>query len=249
MTRAAEEGKPPLVHASLPRPHQCTAPSQKFRDLYEGRELTLPGNADYDMAGKAPGICSDAITRVPFIWWGMEEFQAGHAAEEIVELVDVPNTLCGLAGLEPMETADGRDISHLLRGESGEVHQVGVTEFAWSKSLREGRFRYVHYPPQMFPEEHPEGFGELYDLEADPCEMDNLYFEPSFGAVVTKMRLRMLNWLIETTRPGTVHQANSGPGTGMSANSQRIARYHGITNRDGKIHPDRLREIAGGNYL
>lgn len=29
----------------------------------------------------------------------------------------------------------------------------------------------------------------------------------------------------------------------------RVTRYHCVTNRDGKIHPDRLREIAGGNYL
>jgi arylsulfatase len=327
MKQAQEEGKPFLVHTSLPRPHQCTSPAQEFWDLYEGKELTLPDNADYDMEGKAPhlrksaerwrkgewtliepktfeagrlrklrgylgavsqvdhavglmldflrenglaentivvygadhgdyacehgimekapGICSDAITRVPFIWWGPEAFKAGHVAEEIAELVDVPNTLCGLAGLDLLETADGRDISHLLRGESGEVHRVGVTEFAWSKSLRRGKYRLVHYPPDMFPQEYPNGFGELYDLEADPWEMKNLYFDPGFQKIVEEMRLEMLNWLITNTRPGTVLQASNK----LAAGSQSVERYHCVTNLDGKIHPDRLREIAGGNYL
>ena len=329
MRQADKEERPFLIHASLPRPHQCTSPAQEFWDLYEGKELTLPDNADYDMEGKAPhlrqsaerwrqgnwtlfepktfeagrmrklrgylgavsqvdhavglmldflrdsglaentivvygadhgdyacehgimekapGICSDAITRVPFIWWGPNNFKAGHAAAEIVEMVDVPSTLCSQAGLEPMETADGKDISHLLRGESGEVHRAGVTEFAWSKSLRRGKYRFVHYPPEMFAEEYPDGFCELYDLEADPWEMKNLYFESEYRDRVEEMRLEMLNWLIATTRPATVLQANNE--NRMPTNAQRVARYHCVTNQDRKIHPDRLKEIAGGNYL
>jgi len=85
-----------------------------------------------------------------------------------VELVDIPNTLCSLAGLEPLETSDGKDLTRLLRGEKDEVHKIGVTEFAWSKSVRKGKYRYVYYPTEMFRDEYPEGFGELYDLEKDP---------------------------------------------------------------------------------
>jgi arylsulfatase len=248
--QAREAGKPFFIHASLPRPHQCTSPSQEFWDLYEGTELTLPENADQDLEGKAPhlrqtaktwrgdhwalvepktfeaarqrklrgylaavsqvdaavgrllehlrvsgledntiviytsdhgdyacehdvmekapGICSDAITRVPMIWWGSEVVARGHACDELVELIDISTTLCDLAGLDPLETSDGKCISHMVRGESGAVREIAVTEFAWSKSVRKGNWRYVYYTPDMFPEEYPDGFGELYNLEDDP---------------------------------------------------------------------------------
>ncbi|NKB69396.1 MAG: sulfatase-like hydrolase/transferase [Candidatus Latescibacteria bacterium] len=332
MRSAADKGQPFLVHASLPRPHQCTSPSAEFWDLYEGEELALPPNADYDMEGKAPhlrraaqrwrqgewtlieprtfaagrlrklrgylaavsqvdravgqmldflrqadladntivvyaadhgdyacehgimekapGICSDAITRVPCLWWGAAALRPGHVVDELVELVDIPTTLCQLAGVENLETGDGRDISPLLAGGDEAVRRIGVTEFAWSKSVRRGPYRLVHYPPEMFAAEYPDGFGELYDLEADPWEMTNLYFDPQYREVVEGMQRDLLNWLITTTRPGTVLQANAGGRPVVGGNSsQRVERYRTVTNHDGKIHPDLLREVAGGNYL
>ena len=68
----------------------------------------------------------------------------------------------------------GRDLAGMLHGEPGDANRVGVTEFAWSKSIRKGRYRLVHYPPEAFADEYPQGFGELYDLEKDPHEIHNL---------------------------------------------------------------------------
>jgi choline-sulfatase/uncharacterized sulfatase len=327
MKGAADSGRPFFAHVSLPRPHQCTSPSEPFWSMYEGEELVLPPNADHEMkdkpphmrrmwrnwrsgkwtllepktfeAGrlrklrgylgavsqvdhavgqmleflngsglaehtivvysadhgdyacehgimeKAPGICADAITRIPFIWWAPGRFKAGHVANEIVESVDVSNTVCALAGLPGMETSDGKDVSHLLRGEQGDVHRVGVTEFAWSKSVRRGRYRYVYYHPDMFPEEYPEGFGELYDLEADPWEMNNLYFQSEHQNTAQMMRRELTDWLIRTTRPATVL------GCEVPASEQTMLRYQRTTNADGKFHPDLLAGLSEGrrNYL
>ena len=321
MREAAERGRPFFAHASLPRPHQCTAPSREFWNLYEGLDLVLPPNADYDMAlkaphlrgsaenwrkghwallepktfeaarlrklhgylgavsqvdhavgqmldflresglaestiviytadhgdyacehgnmEKAPGICADAITRIPHLWWAPGRFAAGHAAPEIVETVDMATTLCALAGLEPLETGDGRDISHLLRGGSGEVHRIGVTEFPWSKSVRKGQYRLVYYPPQTFPDEYPDGFGELYDLDADPWEMRNLYFEPDCAEVARDLHGDLLDWLVTTTRPATAHGVNTHR---TFPSTQSHMRYHAQVNADGKINPALLGE-------
>lgn len=331
MEQAKADGRPFFIHASLPRPHQCTAPCQEFWDLYEGQELTLPPNADWDLEGKAPnlrrsaanwrkgdwalieprtfeaarqrklrgylaavsqvdaavgvmldhlraagldqdtvviytadhgdfacehdimekapGISSDAITRVPMLWWGSPQVKAGHVVDEIVELVDLPNTFSSLAGLEPLETADGVDIAYLLAGGRGEVHRVGVTEFAWSKSLRRGPYRYIHYPPEMFAEDYPDGFGELYHVEEDPWEMQNLFFDPAHQDTVRQLQRELLDWLITTTRPTTVNGANAGGRRRLVPDAQRVERFKAQVNRDGKFHPDRLREIAGANYL
>ncbi len=204
-----DAGVPFFAHVSLPRPHQCTSPSQPFWDMYEETTLHLPPNADYEMvhkaphlraaaenwrrgdwtlieprtfeAGrlrklhgylgaisqvdhavgillehlrrrgaaestivvyasdhgdyaaehsimeKAPGICADAITRIPFIWWAPGRFRPGHTAPELVETVDLAPTLCRLAGIPPMPASDGCDLSPLLAGEHRELRRVAVT--------------------------------------------------------------------------------------------------------------------------
>ena len=114
---------------------------------------------EHDIMEKAPGICSDAITRVPFLWRWSGHFKSGRVVDEVVESIDVANTLCALAGLPLLETADGRDLSGALEGkEELPADHLGVTEFAWSKSLRKGPWRLVTYPKEMFIEEYPDGF-------------------------------------------------------------------------------------------
>jgi choline-sulfatase/uncharacterized sulfatase len=192
---------------------------------------------------KAPGICSDAITRIPFLWRWPGRFPAGHVCNELVEAVDMVNTVCGLAGLPLMATADGKDLANLLRGGRGAVRDMAVTEFPWSRSVYRDRYRLVYYPPDMFAEEYPRGFGELYDLEKDPWEMHNLYFEPAFRQTVRDMERALLDWLVTTTRPATVHPLRPAAGR------QVHTRYGHSVNADGKVHPDRVRAIAGSNYV
>ena len=219
---------------------------------------------EHGIMEKAPGICSDAITRVPLICWAPSRIPAGGEVAEIVELVDIPNTLCALAGVEGMETSDGRDISPLLMGrssggESGESSdssessdsnaRTGLTEFAWSKSLRKGHFRLVHYPRAMFPAEYPDGFGELYDLESDPWEMRNRYFDAAYRDKVQELRADLLEKLIASTRPRTVSGVNSARFDAPALNPQRVQRYQTVVNHDGKINPALLRAARNKNYL
>lgn len=198
---------------------------------------------EHGIMEKAPGICSDAITRIPMIWRWPGRFKNGHVAEEIVETVDLANTFCTLAGLDTMETADGKDLSHLLSGKSGELRNVGVTEFAWSKSVRKGKYRLVYYPREMFADEYPDGFGELYDLQEDPWEMLNLFFDPEYADVVRDIQMDLVDWFVTTTRPVTILPAVT------KATSQTVLCYHNAVNADGKIHPDRIKETKSKNYI
>ena len=196
---------------------------------------------EHDIMEKAPGICADAITRIPMIWSWPDHFQSGHASQQLVELVDVSISLCQLADIEPLETSDGKNISHLLQEQEQAVREIAVTEFAWSKSIHKGQYRLVIYPRAMFLE--TEGFGELYDLDADPWEMNNLYFEPNSIDLVRVMEKDLLEWLVTTTRPATVH----GVEIKSSHQTQRRNKY--TTNLDGKVHPDQLGHVRTKNYL
>lgn len=327
MESCARDGQPFFLHVSLPKPHQCYTPAQPFWDLYDESRLTLPPNADYDLAAagkaphlrktaaqwrtggwalfeprtfeaarlrklhgylgnvshvdhavgqlldaldrlglhdrvivaysadhgdyacehsimeKAPGICADAITRIPMIWRLPGQPAAGRVCESLVEAVDLAPTFCALAGLPRLETADGQDLSPLLRGEPAEPHRVAVTEFAWSKSLRKGDFRLVYYPTEFFKAEYPDGFGELYDLAADPWEMRNLYFDPAHAATVKELERELFDWLVTTTRPATIL-----PFT-QPDSPQMTMRYGNAVLPDGKIGPDRIRRASFINYI
>ena len=202
---------------------------------------------EHGIMEKAPGICSDAITRIPYIWRWPGRFPAGIAAHELVETVDFTATVCGLAGIEPLETSDGKNISHLLKGESGEVHRVACTEFAWSKSIRKGDYRFVYYPKEMFREEYPDGFCELYNVKKDPWEMTNLALEHTFKDKVAEMTQELVRWIITTTRPTTVLPSIGASGQGNTY--QVMTRYHNQVALDGKLNPEQLKAIRHRNYL
>ncbi len=150
---------------------------------------------------KAPGICSDAVCRVPFLWRVPGVTTAGHAGDQLVESIDLAPTITSLCGLPPMETTDGGNLTPLLHGEAQPLHEVAVTENPWSKALRWRQWRFVHYQPQMFD---GQDIGELYDLEADPEEAVNLYHAPERQEIVHRCRRLLLEWLIRTTRVTTV---------------------------------------------
>ena len=333
MNQARQRGQPFLIHVSFPRPHQCTTPCQEFWDLYDGDQLSLPPNEDYDLAAakkaphmiasakrwresdwqlfepktfeagrrrklhgylgavsqvdhavgvlldhlresqladntivvytsdhgdyaaehgimeKAPGICSDAITRVPLIFWAPGRIPARTSQCHPVELVDISNTLCSLAGIDLLETSDGRDISPQLMGAPGDSERLCLTEFAFSKSIRRGNHRLVYYPRQFFADEYPDGFGELYDLDADPWEMRNLYFDGDYAELRLELGEALLDMLIATTRPRTVSGVNSARFDAPELNSQRRLRYQTVVNRDNKINPALLWRAKSKNYL
>ncbi|MCF7688738.1 MAG: sulfatase-like hydrolase/transferase, partial [Cephaloticoccus sp.] len=62
---------------------------------------------------KAPGICSDAVCRVPMIWRVPGDTEGGMVCAGLGENIDMAPTLAGLCGTGPMETADGADLAPL----------------------------------------------------------------------------------------------------------------------------------------
>ncbi len=144
---------------------------------------------------KAPGICSDAVCRVPLLWRG-PGVAPGQVRHELVENVDITPTLARLCGLPEFATADGLDITPLLGGGGHPVRRVAVTENVFAKAIHWDRWRLVHYPDTMFGDET----GELYNLESDPDESRNLHGDPAHAEIVHQGRRLLLDWLITTTR-------------------------------------------------
>jgi len=94
----------------------------------------------------------------------------------------------------------------------------------------------------MFPEEYPEGFCELYDLEADPWEMSNLAFDPAYADMIGQMKEDLLNWIVSTNRPVT-------GGGGAPGGWQSYTRHGVSVNLDGKTDPEQIRQSKHKIYL
>lgn len=164
---------------------------------------------------KVPGICADAVTRVPFIWrWGRtgKHLKSGHVVTQQVETIDVARTVCALTGVGAMDTADGCDLSPLLAGQEASPHKIAVTEYPLSKSVRKGPWRLVYYPPGFFRGFGRQDFSELYNLASDPWEMRNLYFDPQYAPVVRELERDLLEWMCTTNRPTTAYTPISARG-------------------------------------
>jgi arylsulfatase A-like enzyme len=180
--------------------------------------------AQFGIYEKAPGICSDAVCRVPCLWRVPGVTHGGTVNRALVENVDIAPTFAALAGLPPMSTADGQDITALLSGGEEPVREIAVTEHPQTRAMVWNQWRFVHYPVEMFGED----VGELYDIENDPDETCNLYHDPDHQGVVNICRKKLLDWLINTTRVKTaqvINNNNTGP------RHQRVYEMDG----DGKI--------------
>lgn len=152
----------------------------------------------FGLPEKAPGICSDAVCRVPMLWRvpGVDAVNA--TSDALVENIDYAPTLTELCGIPPMDTADGQSLVPLLKKQVESVRGIAVTENAWSRSIVWDQWRLVHYTKFLATVNNCEG--ELYDLAKDPNETQNLFDSPGHSEIVANGLRLLMDWMGETTR-------------------------------------------------
>ncbi|MDX8443739.1 choline-sulfatase [Mesorhizobium australafricanum] len=104
--------------------------------------------------------------------------------EAPVSNLDVTPTLCDLAGIDIAAIApwtDGQSLLPLLDGKARTapvlIEYAAEGSYAPLVAIRDGKYKFVHCeldPPQLF------------DLEADPLERDNLAHDPANAALVAR---------------------------------------------------------------
>ncbi|MGE3911896.1 MAG: sulfatase, partial [Chloroflexota bacterium] len=165
----------------------------------------------------------DCLTRVPMLLSWPAGLPAGVVREELVSLVDVMPTMLGLLGMDvpaavqgqamPGTVADAPPARQAVFSEYGaggpavtleDVARLSPEErsgASWpllrqreahghGKMVRTHRWKYVH--------DVTGEVDELYDLEADPWELENLAGSAEHAAVAAEMQRLLVDWLLET---------------------------------------------------
>jgi arylsulfatase A-like enzyme len=183
---------------------------------------------DYGLVEKNQNSFEDVLTRVPLIVKPPADVPIVPGRREVlVELVDFPATVEALTGIAPSHTHFGRSLLPLLADaqsahrdavfcEGGRAHgerHCMETESASSSDPAGPYWPRVNLQQSEGPE-HTKAVmcrtrdykyvrrlyeaDELYDLRADPRELDNRIDDPSLAGVLSDLRLRMLTFFMET---------------------------------------------------
>ena len=100
------------------------------------------------------------------------QFSVGQKCMEAVSLLDLYPTLIELCKLPPREGLSGRSIVPLMRNPTQETDRSVMTTFdRGNYSLMGSRWHYIRYA---------DGSEELYDLQSDPNEWNNLGTEAKY---------------------------------------------------------------------
>ena len=131
----------------------------------------------------------EGAASVPLIVSTPWESSPGKRVERVVNLVDIGPTLIDLAGGEPLPDVDGRSFAGFLEAgdaawtdESFSEHMPchGVPA---ARMIRQGPWKLVHYEGHR---------PQLFNLEDDPSEFNNLGDDPAHEAVRERLHARVL---------------------------------------------------------
>jgi len=120
------------------------------------------------------------LVHVPLIVSMPGRFDDGRKLDTLVELTDLAPTLLEVAGQPVPRTMQGRSLMPLLEGQTEKHREFVRSEFyrasggevqSWGTMVRTERYKQVLYHGHN-------GLGELFDLETDPNEFNNLWDDP-----------------------------------------------------------------------
>lgn len=141
----------------------------------------------------------EAITRIPTIVWSSGLFPGGRRVDALCQHMDLPPALLELADASAPGPMEAESVLPALRGlpwegrpyifaEHGRDGILQTTEFM--SMVRSRHWKLVHFADA--------DFGQLFDLAADPGEVQNLWNDPAHAAKKRELLKVLLDWRIRS---------------------------------------------------
>ncbi len=146
----------------------------------------------------------DGLVRVPLVISWPSRFKQGLKSDALVELVDIVPTLLESSGLAVPESLHGKSLTPILSGETGpHTHRDYVRSIfyralgnSYASMIRTHNHKLVIY--------HGHNLGELFDMQKDPHEFNNLWDDPAHAELRFK--------LMKTAFDEAAYATDLGPG-------------------------------------
>ena len=122
-----------------------------------------------------------------------KEIKAGTVIDELVQNIDFAPTFLDYAGIELPNDMQGESFRQLVAGEQSEWRDaVYYTYYEYPSihmvkrhyGIRTNRYKLIHFYYDIDE-------WELYDLEKDPQEIQNIYDDPEYSEVKEMMHQRL----------------------------------------------------------
>ncbi|TFD94123.1 sulfatase [Cryobacterium lactosi] len=210
---------------------------------------------EYGMQRKGAGM-PEVLMRIPFFMTGAG-VRPGQTRDEFISIVDVFPTLCEIVDAAIPMGVQGRSLAPLLKGDApdtGEFDSIyaergfgGLTYQASempplhfpvsgptfdelntvTQSGRTKMLRYDHYKLLV----HSDNTGELYDLDADPTEVDDRFEDPEMAEVRHELVWRLMQWLLrlQDDLPVGAYTAKIAPHNWAGAAASTRSSEHNTT--------------------
>jgi N-sulfoglucosamine sulfohydrolase len=228
-----------------------------LRETGLDRNTILIYTTDHGIAfPRAKGTLKDSGLETALIVYAPKMFGKGRVIKNLLCNVDLMPTLLELAGAQIPEGLDGKSFAGLLRGDDVEIRDEFFCELTWHdkyhpmRGIRTKRYKYVRnfedgpmiYMPvdchrsltgqevreQFYVPNEPE---ELYDLENDPLEQNNLILNERYIEVAAELREKVKSWM-ESTNDPLLH----GPIPGVESKKWKEEELAGRTYRGRKAY-------------
>ncbi len=171
--------------------------------------------------------------RVPMLARCPELFRGGTVVSEMVSGLDIMPTILDATGVNIPDGIDGRSMLPLLsgKGDPGWRKEL-LYEYYWERnfpqtptmhSLRTDRYKYIHYYGIW-------DIDELYDLQEDPLESNNLISNPERQGTVKELNKRLFD-LMETNGAMKIplFRDSGAQSNKRNANKEHAADFPGRT--------------------
>ena len=151
---------------------------------------------DHHMQRKGPFLL-EGLVRIPMVMKAPGVASGGTRTSALASHIDFMPTLLELLDIEPPRGVQGKSFAPVLRGESNRHRDRVMIEFLHQfqldrnvKALVTDRWKLCYWGGQTY--------GELYDLQNDPLENENLWDDPDYAEVKADMMRQLLDELVTT---------------------------------------------------
>jgi arylsulfatase A-like enzyme len=146
--------------------------------------------------GTKPVNMYDTSVKVPAIIAAPGRFEGARVSDEMLSHYDLFPTLLDIAGVEnnPDPEQPGVSFKSLLEGSEERAREniVVFDEYGPCRMIRNKDYKLVlRYP----------GPCELYDLNADPDEYNNLYDDTNYSSIIANMAIELDDWFAKYVNP------------------------------------------------